>query len=248
MTSFEIHFQDGGDFTLKKEMEVFRTRSVGPVNLLKGTQFLGLVLFVIFPSTISHQDRNRHCNTVPRSMSLPVLEKEGNIVLGGLFSLHDMVLEPTLSFTSTPPTKECTRQAIGKLVNDNVMCHRRPANGPALIHCRFNFRTFRWMQTMIFAIEEINRNSELLPNVTLGYKIYDSCSTPHKALKASIELMAGEKYFSSHEGWQSNQTCHGTIPVVIGDGGSTQSLVVARFLGVFDVPQVSAWKLDVVFL
>lgn len=101
---------------------------------------------------------------------------------------------------------------------------------------------------MIFAIEEINRNSELLPNVTLGYKIYDSCSTPHKALKASIELMAGEKYSGIQEGRQSNGTCIGTIPVVIGDGGSTQSLVVARFLGVFNVPQVSSYKLDVVFL
>lgn len=101
---------------------------------------------------------------------------------------------------------------------------------------------------MIFAIEEINRNGELLPNVTLGYKIYDSCSTPHKALKASIELMGGEKYSGLQKGWQSNGSCHGTIPVVIGDGGSTQSLVVARFLGVFHVPQVSSWRLDVVFL
>lgn len=101
---------------------------------------------------------------------------------------------------------------------------------------------------MIFAIEEINRNSELLPNVTLGYKIYDSCSTPHKALKASIELMAGEKYSGFQEGRPNNGTCQGAIPVVIGDGGSTQSLVVARFLGVFNVPQVSPWRLDVVFL
>lgn len=101
---------------------------------------------------------------------------------------------------------------------------------------------------MIFAIEEINRNGELLPNVTLGYKIYDSCSTPHKALKASIELMGGEKYSSFQKGWQRNGTCHGTIPVVIGDGGSTQSLVVARFLGVFHVPQVSSWRLGMVFL
>lgn len=97
---------------------------------------------------------------------------------------------------------------------------------------------------MIFAIEEINRSGELLPNVTLGYKIYDSCSTPHKALKASIELMGGEKSAGFQKGWQSNGTCHGTIPVVIGDGGSTQSLVVARFLGVFHVPQVSSWSLN----
>lgn len=42
-------------------------------------------------------------------MSLPVLEKKGDIMLGGLFSLHDMVVEPSLSFTSMPPPAQCTR-------------------------------------------------------------------------------------------------------------------------------------------
>ncbi|KAM6933286.1 extracellular calcium-sensing receptor-like [Xenentodon cancila] len=145
-------------------------------------------------------------------MSLPVLEKKGDIILGGLFSLHDMVAEPNLSFTSPPPPTKCTR---------------------------FNFRTFRWMQTMIFAIEEINRNGSFLPNITLGYKIYDSCSTPHQALRAAMELMGTLKGADALEKSLSNSTCHDNVPVVIGDGGSTQSLVVARFLGVFHVPQVS---------
>lgn len=109
------------------------------------------------------------------------------------------------------------------------------------------------MQTMIFAIEEINRNDRLLPNITLGYKIYDSCSTPHQALKATIELMGGEKDAVIQREMQSKGGCQGSIPVVIGDGGSTQSLVVARFLGVFHVPQVrkkkrSYCRLDVNFL
>ncbi|KAI4815559.1 hypothetical protein KUCAC02_005701, partial [Chaenocephalus aceratus] len=145
-------------------------------------------------------------------MSLPVVQKKGDIILGGLFSLHDMVMEPSLSFTSKPPPAHCTR---------------------------FNFRTFRWMQTMIFAIEEINRDGKLLPNITLGYKIFDSCSTPHQALKAVMELVGNEKVSGVEVETESQGTCHGTVPAVIGDGGSTQSLVVARFLGVFQVPQVS---------
>ncbi|KAL3057482.1 hypothetical protein OYC64_007869 [Pagothenia borchgrevinki] len=145
-------------------------------------------------------------------MSLPVLKKKGDIILGGLFSLHDMVMEPSLSFTSEPPPAHCTR---------------------------FNFRTFRWMQTMIFAIEEINRDGKLLPNITLGYKIFDSCSTPHQALKAVMELVGTEKVSGVEVETESQGTCRGTVPAVIGDGGSTQSLVVARFLGVFQVPQVS---------
>ena len=91
---------------------------------------------------------------------------------------------------------------------------------------------------MIFAIEEINREGRLLPNITLGYKIYDSCSTPHQALKAAVELMGNEKGSGAEGETGGNHTCHGAVPAVIGDGGSTQSLVVARFLGVFHVPQV----------
>lgn len=89
------------------------------------------------------------------------------------------------------------------------------------------------MQTMIFAIEKINRDSRLLPNITLGYKIYDSCSSPLHALHTAMELMGGREEESG------NTNCHDRVPIVIGDGGSTLSLVVAHFLGVFQLPQVS---------
>ncbi|XP_056230190.1 extracellular calcium-sensing receptor-like [Seriola aureovittata] len=194
-------------------MNHFWMRSVQHSLSLRRTVlvFLGLLLCGIF-SYNSHQDQSQQCKIIPGSMPLPVLKRKGDIILGGLFSLHDMVVEPSLSFTSTPPPTQCTR---------------------------FNFRTFRWMQTMIFAIEEINRDGRLFPNITLGYKIYDSCSTPHQALKAAMELMGTEKASGVEGVTQSKGTCHETVPAVIGDGGSTQSLVVARFLGVFHVPQVS---------
>eukprot|EP00064_Thunnus_orientalis_P009392 superscaffoldBa00001186_g9416 len=172
---------------------------------------LSLLCLGIFPNK-SYQDQTQQCEVIPGSVSLPVLEKKGDIILGGLFSLHDTVVEPSLSFTSTPTPTQCTR---------------------------FNFRTFRWMQTMIFAIEEVNRDGKLLPNITLGYKIYDSCSTPHQALKAAMELMGSENSSVAEGEMQGKGSCRGTVPAVIGDGGSTQSLVVARFLGVFHVPQVS---------
>lgn len=45
------------------------------------------------------------------------------------------------------------------------------------------------MMTMIFAVEEINRNSALLPGVRLGYHIMDSCDHVHTSLRALLSLL-----------------------------------------------------------
>lgn len=51
----------------------------------------------------------QQCKLLPGSMSLPVVQRNGDITLGGLFSLHDMVVEPNPSFTIMPPHPQCTR-------------------------------------------------------------------------------------------------------------------------------------------
>ncbi|KAG7268358.1 hypothetical protein CRUP_019568 [Coryphaenoides rupestris] len=68
---------------------------------------------------------------------------------------------------------------------------------PPNLRCT-SLRIFRMVQTMIFTIEEINREGKLLPNVTLGYKIYDSCSTPYQALKAAMEADGNQARFRGH--------------------------------------------------
>ncbi|XP_076853657.1 extracellular calcium-sensing receptor-like [Brachyhypopomus gauderio] len=146
------------------------------------------------------------CQLLHGAPRLPMVVKEGDITLGALFSLHDATLESHISFSSQPQPAQCTG---------------------------FNFRTFRWMQTMIFAIEQINRDGRLLPNVSLGYRIYDSCSNPLHALRTALELLGGTGEESG------NTECRGNVPVVIGDGGSTLSMVVAHCLGVFQLPQIS---------
>ncbi len=46
---------------------------------------------------------------------------------------------------------------------------------------------------MIFAIEEINRDRQLLAKLTMGYKIYNSCSTHFHTLRKALALMNGNK-------------------------------------------------------
>ncbi|XP_041038608.1 extracellular calcium-sensing receptor-like [Carcharodon carcharias] len=88
---------------------------------------------------------------------------------------------------------------------------------------------------MVFAIEEINNDPTLLPNITLGYKVYDSCATPALALRAALTILNGQ---------EENMTllrCNGgsSVHALIADAGSTQSIAIARTTGLFEIPMIS---------
>lgn len=46
---------------------------------------------------------------------------------------------------------------------------------------------------MIFAVEEINNNPDLLPDFTLGYLAADTCLAESTALLAAMALVAGQE-------------------------------------------------------
>lgn len=93
---------------------------------------------------------------------------------------------------------------------------------------------------MVFAIEEINNSSTLLPNITLGYRIFDTCNTVSKALEATLSFVAQNKIDSLNLDEFCNCTDH--IPAtiaVVGAAGSAVSTAVANLLSLFYIPQVS---------
>ncbi|XP_067850642.1 extracellular calcium-sensing receptor-like [Heptranchias perlo] len=91
---------------------------------------------------------------------------------------------------------------------------------------------------MVFSIEEINRNEELLPNTTLGYKILDSCGAPSQGLKGALKLL------NEQDGTASNYACVGfpSVPVIVGDGGSSQSVAVSRVVAPFSIGMISYYS------
>ncbi|KAM4794954.1 extracellular calcium-sensing receptor [Rhinophrynus dorsalis] len=140
-------------------------------------------------------------------------QKKGDIILGGLFPIHFGVAFKDENLESRPESVECIR---------------------------YNFRGFRWLQAMIFAIEEINNSTTLLPNITLGYRIFDTCNTVSKALEATLSFVAQNKIDSLNLDDFCNCSEHmpSTIAVV-GATGSGISTAVANLLGLFHIPQVS---------
>ncbi|XP_071617627.1 extracellular calcium-sensing receptor [Heliangelus exortis] len=140
-------------------------------------------------------------------------QKKGDIILGGLFPIHFGVAAKDQDLKSRPESGECIR---------------------------YNFRGFRWLQAMIFAIEEINSSPTLLPNMTLGYRIFDTCNTVSKALEATLSFVAQNKIDSLNLDEFCN--CSEHIPstiAVVGATGSGISTAVANLLGLFYIPQVS---------
>jgi hypothetical protein len=54
------------------------------------------------------------------------------------------------------------------------------------------------LEAMLYAIDEINRDDKLLPNITLGTVIIDSCSSDTYALEQSMEFV---RYYMNKVGF-----------------------------------------------
>uniref|UniRef100_A0A673GPB6 Olfactory receptor C family, g12 n=1 Tax=Sinocyclocheilus rhinocerous TaxID=307959 RepID=A0A673GPB6_9TELE len=81
----------------------------------------------------------------------------------------------------------------------------------------FNLRDFRMAQIMIFAIEEINTSVTLLPNVSIGYQIYDTCGSILSSMGANMALMNGQEFVSGDR-------CNGQSPIHISPSASCECL------------------------
>ncbi|XP_049919075.1 extracellular calcium-sensing receptor-like [Epinephelus moara] len=137
------------------------------------------------------------------------MHKPGDVVLGGLFEVHYTSVFPERTFTSEPRQPSCKG---------------------------FDTLGFRHAMTMAFAIDEINKNSNLLPNVTLGYSLYDNCGALVVGFSGALSLASGRE-----EQFLLKENCLGAPPVlgIVGDHYSTFSIAISNVLGLYNMPIVS---------
>ncbi|XP_030139184.2 metabotropic glutamate receptor 7 isoform X4 [Taeniopygia guttata] len=100
------------------------------------------------------------------------------------------------------------------------------------------------LEAMLYALDQINSDPDLLPNVTLGARILDTCSRDTYALEQSLTFVQALIQKDT-----SDVRCtNGEPPVfvkpekvvgVIGASGSSVSIMVANILRLFQIPQIS---------
>uniref|UniRef100_A0A3Q4GEF4 Olfactory receptor C family, n1 n=1 Tax=Neolamprologus brichardi TaxID=32507 RepID=A0A3Q4GEF4_NEOBR len=152
-------------------------------------------------------------------------------MIGGIFPILIKEILSTSTFDKEPPKVQCEGYDLTQTFL--FICHACMficvliLEIVVYIHVKQKlgyFMTFyRWTQAMIFAIEEINNDPALLPNISLGYSILNSCASPTNALRAALTLASGaeEVDVSSH--------CPPAISALIAESGSSQSIAISYF-------------------
>ncbi|XP_065134765.2 extracellular calcium-sensing receptor-like [Paramisgurnus dabryanus] len=164
--------------------------------------FCKLLLFHHFHATAE--------NTLCQMMGdpkYPLLSKDGDITIGGLFAIHKQETLSSFEFKQKPQLLYCSS---------------------------VNLRDFRMAQIMAFATEEINRSETLLPNVSIGYKIYDTCGSRMSSMSATMAVMNGREFAAGNR-------CNGQPPIhaIIGDTESSTTVILSRTTGPFKIPVIS---------
>uniref|UniRef100_A0A1B8YAN3 Uncharacterized protein n=1 Tax=Xenopus tropicalis TaxID=8364 RepID=A0A1B8YAN3_XENTR len=142
------------------------------------------------------------------------------------------------NYTNTFRDGDFILGAVLQLSDFNYIYYRPKIGHLADCICmRTSFQYYRHLLVFKFAIEEINRSSWILPNVTLGYQIFDSCAAPPKALSGALDIFSGANYKIQ------NYAClkHMKLIGVLGDLSPTSSYPIAQLAGLFRFPQASIY-------
>ncbi|XP_017273144.1 taste receptor type 1 member 1-like [Kryptolebias marmoratus] len=132
---------------------------------------------------------------------------DGDYLLGGLFDIHHVTVP---FYQDKPKAIDCSSKT-------------------------FLLPNYRRFQLMRFTVEEINNSTSLLPNVTLGYEMFDHCSDT-LSFAGALKLISTNNLI--HPWAEPNENLSKVIAVV-GPFTSTQALTISPFFMVDLIPLVS---------
>ncbi|XP_074132034.1 extracellular calcium-sensing receptor-like [Sminthopsis crassicaudata] len=173
----------------------------------KPITMLCLLLFALIPRPSMSSAVQSPCQ-LPAPSATEQLSTEGDVLIGAVTPLHAKLVRQKVTFLQPPEQPPCQQ---------------------------FKARFFLDALGMLFAVEEANRDPNFLPNVTVGFQLYDSCVSGTRALGSTLGLLSGQLLPTP------NFDCHPQHRLlgIIGGMTSPESEAMAELLSVYQVSQIS---------
>ncbi|XP_044514881.1 vomeronasal type-2 receptor 26-like [Gracilinanus agilis] len=148
----------------------------------------------------------------------PSLSRDGDIVIGSFLPLHSEEVSNVggAELFQSHPDRNCRNY---KLMHKN----------------------YQQVLALVFAVEEINRHPNLLPNISsLGFYLYNAYHSDARTLESSLRWLSGQGQLVP------NYSCSGQDKSVAVIGGATSALSVqmGTLLELYKFPQISYGPFD----
>ncbi|XP_063295427.1 vomeronasal type-2 receptor 26-like [Pelobates fuscus] len=141
--------------------------------------------------------------------------QEGDLIIGAILSIRTSMIYMKEDFKIKPYRMNTTCRII-------------------------NIMNYQNLLSFVFAITEINRNKWMLPNITLGFHIVDSCFVEEKALMGMFTILSGNLLPVPNYRYRHVSALAGFVEGI----SSKVSLLLARLFTVYRIPQISYSSLD----
>ena len=127
---------------------------------------------------------------------------------------------------------------VGVVVLGGLFPIHESSDGTTLERCgKITTYGFEEAMAMVYAVELINANQKILPNVKLGFEIHDTCSTGSTALNASLQFLPDMCLATSNRNSSVFSTGH--FGGIVGPALSSVAVPVATLMNLFQIPQIS---------
>ncbi|XP_077340926.1 vomeronasal type-2 receptor 26-like [Lithobates pipiens] len=153
------------------------------------------------------------------------------------------IQSPACSLSLTDVIDEFQYFQDGDLIIGGVLTLRSKSEYLGLPEEKIYSSSFRYyvnLLAFLYAIDNINQDPDILPNITLGFHLYDSWLEPRKGVQSVLQILSGPN------GTVPNYSCkgHGKLAGVIGDHYSSTTIPIAQILGLYRYTQISYGATD----
>ncbi|XP_040194518.1 vomeronasal type-2 receptor 26-like [Rana temporaria] len=156
--------------------------------------------------------------------------QDGDLIIGGVLTLRSKI-----EYLGLPEEKTYSVQT-GLIRSPSSTKLQEAVKHYAFPHLRMCSSVGYYMNLLAFlyAIDNINQDPDILPNITLGFHLYDSWLEPKKGVQSVLQILSGPN------GTVPNYSCkgQGKLAGVIGDQYSSTTIPIAQILGLYRYTQL----------